>query len=104
MLLHIQRDLIYSDIEYVIIVDILIHINAFTDFLHLMKSTGKFTLLLYVDLIVYSSVADRLLVSSYLFIQELPGVLLYVPLIQVCSQTHQTHLREAEVCELDVTH
>lgn len=60
---------------------------------------------LYVDLIrVYSPVADCLLCLPYLLIQELPSVLLYVPLIQVCGQTHQTHLREAEVCELYVTH
>ena len=41
---------------------------------------------------------------SYLFIQELPGILLYVSLIQVGGQTHQTHLRQAKVCEFDVAH
>lgn len=83
----------------------LFNLSALTNFLHLIKSASKFNLTLYVDLIrVYSSVADCLLFLSYLFIQELPSVLLYVPLIQVCGQTHQTHLREAEVCELDVTH
>lgn len=41
---------------------------------------------------------------SYLFIQELPGILLYVSFIQVGGQAHQTHLGQAEVCELDVAH
>lgn len=42
--------------------------------------------------------------SPHLFVQELPRVLLDVSFIQIGGQTHQTHLREAKVCELDVTH
>lgn len=41
---------------------------------------------------------------SYLFIQKLPSILLYVSFIQVGGQTHQTHLRQAKVCQLDVAH
>lgn len=31
------------------------------------------------------------IIFSYLFIQELPGVLLDVSLVQVCGETHETH-------------
>lgn len=41
---------------------------------------------------------------TYLFIQKFPSVLLYVPFIQVCGQTHETHFGQAEVCQLDVAH
>lgn len=50
------------------------------------------------------SVIICMLPLSYLFIQKLPSILLYVSFIQVGGQTHQTHLRQAEVCQLDVTH
>lgn len=40
----------------------------------------------------------------YLFIQELPGVLLDVSLIQVCGETHKTHFRQTEISEFNVTH
>ncbi len=43
-------------------------------------------------------------ILSHLFIQELSSILLYVSFIQVGGQTHQTHLRKAKVCELDVAH
>ena len=42
--------------------------------------------------------------SSDLFIQKLPRILLYVSFIQVGGQTHQTYLRQAKVSQLDVTH
>lgn len=41
---------------------------------------------------------------SYLFVQELTSVLLDVALVQVCSEAHKTHLREAEVGQLNVSH
>lgn len=41
---------------------------------------------------------------TYLFIQKFPSVLLYVPFIQVCGQTHETHFGQAEVCQLNVAH
>lgn len=40
----------------------------------------------------------------YLFIQELPGVLLDVSLVQVCGETHETHFRQTEISEFNVTH
>ncbi len=40
----------------------------------------------------------------YLFIQELPRVLLDVSLVQVCGETHETHFRQTEISEFNVTH
>lgn len=40
----------------------------------------------------------------YLFIRELPGVLLYVSLVQVSGHVHQAHLGQPKVCQLDVAH
>lgn len=40
----------------------------------------------------------------YLFIQELPGVLLYVFLVQVCGETHETHFRQTEISKFNVAH
>lgn len=42
--------------------------------------------------------------SSDLFIQKLPCVLLYVSFIQVGGQTHQTYSGQAKVSQLDVAH
>ena len=41
---------------------------------------------------------------GYLLVQELPGVLLDVALVQVGGQAHEPHLGQAEVCQLDVAH
>lgn len=41
---------------------------------------------------------------TYLLIQELPGILLNVALIQVGGEAHQPHLGQTEVCQLDVSH
>jgi hypothetical protein len=41
---------------------------------------------------------------THLFVQELPGILLDVALVQVGRQAHKPHLGEAEICKLDVTH
>lgn len=43
-------------------------------------------------------------VDLHLFIWELPGIFLYVSLIQVSGHVHQTDFREAEVGQFDVSH
>lgn len=43
-------------------------------------------------------------VLPYLLVQELPGILFNVTLIQVCCQTHEANFRKAKVSELDVPH
>lgn len=43
-------------------------------------------------------------IRPYLLVQELPGILFNVALIQVCCQTHETNFRKTEVSELDVPH
>lgn len=44
------------------------------------------------------------MIVSYLFVQELTSVLLDVALVQVCGEAHETHLREAEVRQFNVSH
>lgn len=43
-------------------------------------------------------------IPPYLLVQELPGILFNVALIQVCCQTHEANFRKAKVGELDVPH
>ncbi len=40
----------------------------------------------------------------YLFVQELPGVLLDVSLVQVSGEIHEPHLWQAKIRQLNVTH
>lgn len=43
-------------------------------------------------------------ILPYLLVQELPGILFNVTLVQVCCQTHEANFRKAKVSELDVPH
>lgn len=42
--------------------------------------------------------------ATHLLVQELPGILLNVALIQVCGQAHEAYLGQPKVSQFDVTH
>lgn len=43
-------------------------------------------------------------ILPYLLVQELPGILFNVALVQVCCQTHEANFRKAKISELDMPH
>lgn len=53
---------------------------------------------------VWTSTPKVSTIFPYLLVQELPGILFNVALIQVCCQAHQANFRKAKVSKLDVPH
>lgn len=53
---------------------------------------------------VWNSTPKVSTILLYLLVQELPGILFNVALIQVCCQAHEANFRKAKVSKLDVPH
>lgn len=53
---------------------------------------------------VWTSAPKVSTILPYLLVQELPGILFNVALVQVCCQAHEANFRKAKVSKLDVPH